>query len=143
MLPLMMLPLIMLPYISFGILYGLAHERCDVSTLDQTKIGVPVSLEFRKGHVMKVVQLERFKRALKAQQRVAIHDLGENREAIAVERSADEMDQTGRSTEQEFTILGLNRRSELLRNIEKHCAALSMGPSALAATVKGRLGGIV
>ena|SRR5579859_2374157 len=67
---------------------------------------------------MEVVQLERFKRALKAQQTVAIRDLGENRQTIAVERSADEMDQTGRSTEQEFTILGLNRRSELLRNIE-------------------------
>jgi DnaK suppressor protein len=28
------------------------------------------------------------------------------------------MDQTGRSTEQEFAILGLNRRSELVRNIQ-------------------------
>jgi DnaK suppressor protein len=67
---------------------------------------------------MHMVQLEKFKRALKAQQTVAIHDLGENREVIAVERSADEMDQTGRSTEQEFAILGLNRRSELLRSIQ-------------------------
>ena len=67
---------------------------------------------------MEVAQLEKFKHALKAQQTVAIHDLGENREIIAVERSADEMDQTGRSTEQEFAILGLNRRSELLRNIQ-------------------------
>ena len=67
---------------------------------------------------MEVVQLEKFKRALKAQQTVAIHDLGENREIIAIERSADEMDQTGRSTEQEFAILGLNRRSELLRDIQ-------------------------
>jgi hypothetical protein len=49
---------------------------------------------------MQMVQLEKFKRALKAQQTVAIHDLGENRDIIAVERSADEMDQTGRSTEQ-------------------------------------------
>jgi hypothetical protein len=38
-----------------------------------------------KGHVMKVGQLKKFKRALKAQQTVAIHDLGENREIIAVE----------------------------------------------------------
>jgi RNA polymerase-binding transcription factor DksA len=67
---------------------------------------------------MEVVQLEKFKRALKAHQTVAIHDLGENREIIAVERSADEMDQTGRSTEQEVAILGPNRRSELLRNIQ-------------------------
>jgi DnaK suppressor protein len=67
---------------------------------------------------MQMVQLEKFKRALKAQQTAALHDLGENREVIAVERSADEMDQTGRSTEQEFAILGLNRRSELLRSIQ-------------------------
>ena len=55
---------------------------------------------------------------LQARQTAAIHDLGENRETIAVERSADEMDQTGRSAEQEFAILGLNRRSALLRNIQ-------------------------
>ncbi len=66
---------------------------------------------------MEVVQLEKFKRELKAQQTAAIHDLGENREMMAAERSADEMDQTGRSAEREFAILGLNRRSELLRNI--------------------------
>jgi len=67
---------------------------------------------------MEVVQLEKFKRALKAQQTVAIHDLGENREVIAIERSADEMDQTGRSTDQEFAIFGINRRPELLGNIQ-------------------------
>jgi hypothetical protein len=67
---------------------------------------------------MEVVQLEKFKRALKAQEMVAIHDLGENRETLTAERSADEMDQTGRSAEREFAILGLNRRSELLRNIQ-------------------------
>ncbi|HLM99971.1 MAG TPA: TraR/DksA C4-type zinc finger protein [Bryobacteraceae bacterium] len=66
---------------------------------------------------MEVVQLKKFKRALKAQQMVAIHNLGESREILAVEGSADEMDQTGRSAEREFAILGLNRRSELLRNI--------------------------
>jgi hypothetical protein len=44
---------------------------------------------------MAVVQSEKFKRALTAQQTVAIHDLGEIREIIAVERSADELDQTG------------------------------------------------
>jgi hypothetical protein len=65
---------------------------------------------------MEVIHLERFKRALKAQQTVAIHDLGENWEIIAVERSADELDQTGPSAERELAILGLNRRSELLRN---------------------------
>lgn len=67
---------------------------------------------------MEVVQLKKFKRALAAQQAVAIHALGENREIIAVERSADEMDQTGRSADREFAIRGLNRRSELLRNIQ-------------------------
>jgi len=55
---------------------------------------------------------------LTAQRTAAIHDLGENREIIAVERSADELDQTGRSADREFAILGLNRGSELLRNIE-------------------------
>jgi DnaK suppressor protein len=67
---------------------------------------------------MEAVQLEKMKRALKAQQAAAIHDLGENREIIAVERSADELDQTGRSAEREFAILGLNRRSVLLRDIQ-------------------------
>src|SRR5579863_2728841 len=67
---------------------------------------------------MQVAQLEKFAQALKAQQMIAIRDLSENREIIAVERSADEMDQTGRSTEREFAILGLNRRSEVLRNIQ-------------------------
>jgi DnaK suppressor protein len=67
---------------------------------------------------MEVVHLERFKRALKAQQAGAIHDLGENREIIAAERSADELDQTGRSVERELAVLGLNRRSELLGNIQ-------------------------
>ena len=68
--------------------------------------------------MMQAVQLEKFKGALTNQQTVAIHDLGENREIIAVERSADELDQTGRSAERELAILGLNRRSELLRNIQ-------------------------
>ena len=71
-----------------------------------------------EGNVVEAVQLKKFKRALEAQQAVAIHGLGENREIIAVERSADEMDQTGRSADREFAMLGLNRRSELLRNIQ-------------------------
>jgi hypothetical protein len=82
--------------------------------------GVSVSQKLRfgatvkNGHVMEVSSVEKVQ-ALKAQQMVAIHDLGEDREMIAVERSADEMDQTGRSTEREFAILGLHRRSQLLR----------------------------
>jgi hypothetical protein len=68
---------------------------------------------------MEAVELKKFKLALEAQQAVAIHELGENREIIAVERSADEMDQTGRSADREFAILGLNRRSELLRNTRR------------------------
>jgi DnaK suppressor protein len=67
---------------------------------------------------MELVQLKKFKRALQTQHTILIHDLGENREIIAVERSADEMDQTGRSAEQDFAILGLNRRSELVCKIE-------------------------
>jgi DnaK suppressor protein len=76
---------------------------------------------------MQVVQLEKFKGALRARQTVTIHDLGENREIFAVERSADEMDQTGRFTEQDFAILGLNRRSELLRNIQKALRRIDEG----------------
>ena len=68
---------------------------------------------------MEVIQLKQFKRALRAQQTVAIHDRGENREIIAFEKSADEMDQAGLSAEREFAVLGLNRRSDLLRNIEE------------------------
>jgi DnaK suppressor protein len=56
-----------------------------------------------------------------------IHDLGENREIITVERSADELDQTGQSTEREFAILGLSRRSELLRNIQGALARIDDG----------------
>jgi RNA polymerase-binding transcription factor len=67
---------------------------------------------------MEGIQLKRFKRALKFKQTVAIHDRGENRGIIAVERSADEMDQAGLSAEREFAILGLNRQSELLHNIQ-------------------------
>ena|SRR6266481_6074088 len=67
---------------------------------------------------MEAVQLKAFKRALRAQQTVAIHGRGENREIIAVEKSADEMDQAGLSAEREFAILGLNRQSELLRKIQ-------------------------
>ena len=67
---------------------------------------------------MEVVQLEKFKRALRDQQTDAIHERGVNREIIAVERSADELDQAERSAEREFAVLGLNRRSEVLRNIQ-------------------------
>ncbi len=67
---------------------------------------------------MEIAQLGKFKHALKARQTAAIHDLSVNREIIAVERSADELDQTRRAAEREFAILGLNRKSELLRHIE-------------------------
>ena len=67
---------------------------------------------------MEAIQLKQFKRALRAQQMSAIHDRGENREIIAFEKSADEMDQAGLSVEREFAVLGLNRRSEVLRNIQ-------------------------
>jgi RNA polymerase-binding transcription factor DksA len=92
---------------------------------------------------MEVVQLEEFKRALDARQMVAIHDLGENREILAAERSADEMDQTGQSAEREFAILGLNRRSELIRNIQAALRSIVDGPSAFALIVMRRLDGIV
>jgi DnaK suppressor protein len=76
---------------------------------------------------MEAVQLSKLKRTLKAQQKVAIHDLGENRGIIAVERSADELDQTGLSTEREFAILGLSRRSALLRNIQAALGRIEAG----------------
>jgi RNA polymerase-binding protein DksA len=84
--------------------------------------GVSVNLELRrpnkKEQVMEVGQLKRLKRALKFLQAVAVHDLRENREIIAVDGSADELDQAELSAEREFAVLGLNRRSELQRNIE-------------------------
>ena len=49
---------------------------------------------------MEVGQLKRLKRALKFQQTVAVHDLRENREIIAVDGSADDLDQAERSGRQ-------------------------------------------
>jgi DnaK suppressor protein len=89
---------------------------------------------------MEVVQLEKFKRALTTQQMVAIRDLGENREILAVERSADEMDQTGRSAEREFAILGLNRRSELLRNIQAALQCIEDGTFGTCTNCEGTIG---
>jgi DnaK suppressor protein len=89
---------------------------------------------------MEAVQLETFKRVLTAQQIVAIHDLGENRETIAVERSADEMDQTGRSTEREFAILGLNRRSELLHNVRAALRCIEDGTFGTCTNCEGTIG---
>lgn len=56
---------------------------------------------------MEAVQLPHFKRALKAQQTVTLH-----------ERNADEIDQTGRFAEREVAILSLNRRSEQVSDIQ-------------------------
>jgi DnaK suppressor protein len=89
---------------------------------------------------MEVVQLKKFKRALTAQQMVAIRDLGENREILAVERSADEMDQTGRSAEREFAILGLNRRSALLRNIQAALRCIEDGTFGICTNCEGTIG---
>jgi DnaK suppressor protein len=89
---------------------------------------------------MEVVQLETFKRALKAQQMVAIHDLGENREIIAAERSADEMDQSGLSAEREFAILGLNRRSDVLRNIQAALRRIEDGTFGTCANCEETIG---
>ena len=89
---------------------------------------------------MEVVQLKKFKLALEAQQAVAIHGLGENREIIAVERSADEMDQTGRSADREFAILGLNRRSELLRNIQAALRRIEDGTFGTCANCEEAIG---
>jgi DnaK suppressor protein len=89
---------------------------------------------------MEEVQLEKFKRVLTAQQIVAIHDLGENRETIAAERSTDEMDQTGRSTEREFAILGLNRRSELLHNVQAALRCIEDGTFGTCTNCEGTIG---
>jgi DnaK suppressor protein len=89
---------------------------------------------------LEAVQLAKLKRTLKTQQKVAIHDLGENREIITVERSADELDQTGRSTEREFAILGLSRRSELLRNIQGALARIDDGTFGTCANCEEPIG---
>jgi DnaK suppressor protein len=85
-------------------------------------------------------QLAKLKRTLKAQQKVAIHDLSENREIIAVERSADELDQTGRATEREFAILSLSRRSELLRNIQTALGRIKDGTFGTCANCEEAIG---
>jgi DnaK suppressor protein len=85
-------------------------------------------------------QLAKLKRTLKVQQKVAIHDLGENREVITVERSADELDQIGRSTEREFAILGLSRRSELLRNIQAALGRMKDGTFGTCANCEEAIG---
>jgi DnaK suppressor protein len=89
---------------------------------------------------MEVVQLKKFKRELRAQQTVAIHDLGENREMMAAERSADEMDQTWRSAEREFSILGLNRRSELLRDIQAGLRRIEDGTFGICTNCEETIG---
>src|ERR1700690_3910790 len=76
---------------------------------------------------MEAVQLKKFKCALKNQQTVAIHDLGENREIIAIERNADEMDVARRSADDQFAIPGPNRRSQRLRNIEARLRRIGDG----------------
>jgi DnaK suppressor protein len=90
---------------------------------------------------MELAQLEKFERALKAQQKTAIHDLGGDREIIVVERSADELDQTGRSAEREFAILGLSRRSELLRNVQEALRRLQDGTFGTCANCEETIGG--
>lgn len=90
---------------------------------------------------MEVLQLKKIKRALEAQQMGAIHDLGENREIIAVERSADELDQTGRSAEREFAILALNRRSGLLRNIQAALRRIEDGSFGACVNCEEIIGG--
>jgi len=53
------------------------------------------------------------------------------------------MDQTGRSAEREFAILGLTRRSELLRNIQAALRRMEDRTLAYASTVKRGLEAIV
>jgi DnaK suppressor protein len=88
---------------------------------------------------MEVIQLKQFKRALTAQQTVVIHGRGENRQIIAVERSADEMDQAGLSAEREFAILGLNRQSELLHNIQAALRRIENGTFGTCTNCEGTI----
>ena len=97
-------------------------------------------LKTKKGLVTDLVQLKKFKRALQDQLTVANHDLVENREAMVVERSADEMDQTGRSAEREFAILGLTRRSELLRNIQAALRRIEDGTFGICVNCEETIG---
>lgn len=62
------------------------------------------------------LDLNRFRAALKAKQADAEKTL-RSRDAIAVERSADELEDTERAVEREITIQNLNRESKLLREI--------------------------
>lgn len=89
---------------------------------------------------MEAVQLVKFKRALKAQRTVALHALGENREVLAVERNADEMDQTGQSAERDVAILSLNRRSEQVSNIQAALHRIEDGTFGTCANCEETIG---
>ena len=62
------------------------------------------------------LDLNRFRAVLKAKQADSEKTL-RSRDAIAVERSADELEDTERAVEREITIQNLNRESKLLREI--------------------------
>ena len=89
---------------------------------------------------MAVVQLEKFKRVLKAQQTVAIHDLGEIREIIGAPMNwIKPADLRSGNLPSLVSIAGRS----YFATFRLHCAASRMGPLALAPTVKRRLDGIV
>ena len=50
------------------------------------------------------------------------------------------MDQTGRSTEQEFAILGLHRRSELLHSIQAALRRIENGTFGTCSNCEGTIG---
>lgn len=63
---------------------------------------------------MTKTQIKKFKKVLEAKQAELLHVL-RNREAIAIEKSADALDEVQHATERELAIQNLDRESNLLR----------------------------
>jgi DnaK suppressor protein len=73
-----------------------------------------------------VIELERFRKTLKARQ-AELSDGRLNREALAIETSADELDRIQYAQERDFAVEALNRDSVRLREIRAALERLDRG----------------
>jgi hypothetical protein len=92
---------------------------------------------------MEVVQLKKFRRALKAQQAIAIHALGETGRLLLSRGAPMKWIKPADLRIGNLPFLDSIAGRSYFATFRQHCAALRMGPSALAPTVKRRLDGIV
>src|ERR1700688_506782 len=74
---------------------------------------------------MKTIELDRFRKMLKTRQ-AELSDGRRNRQAVAIETSADELDRIQHAQERDYAMGVLNREAERLREIR---AALERLPS--------------